>query len=268
MSAFLRRSSPRSRHKRPPHALGQLVYEFGRANPRAVFVQVGSGDGLITDPLCFEIAHRRWTGVMVEPVPYLFERLRSNYSEFGRIRFENVAVGVPDGHRLFYYLREAPGDTTIPGWYEALGSFRKDVILQHRVEIPDIEERLVTVEVPCVTFESLCRRNGLTRVDLVQIDAEGYDFEIIESIDLEALHPKLLIFEHYHMNRELYDHCVGHLRSFGFETLAVGMDTVCLHPAALTRRDRRLRKRWAQLRAEPESLAFRSEVRGSEDQPA
>ena len=44
---------------------------------------------------------------MVEPVPYVFERLRGNYAGVDRVTLENAAVGATDGDLPFYYLVDA-----------------------------------------------------------------------------------------------------------------------------------------------------------------
>ena len=194
---------------------------------------------------------------MIEPVPYLFDRLRLSYSGAEGIRFVNAAISDHDGTQRLYYLPEDPDDSTLPPWYDTLASFRKDVILRHQKEIPDIGERLTTLEVPCITFETLCRDYAIESIDLIHIDTEGYDFEIIKSIDLGSLRPKVVIFEHYHLDLNDYTDCTDHLGSLGYEHVSIGMDTICLDPRSLDRRERRLRRLWRQLRADPPAFGFR-----------
>jgi FkbM family methyltransferase len=250
----LRRRLQRNRSTDP---LGQVLTEFGDANPRASFVQVGSNDGTHLDPLHEEIVARKWTGVMIEPVPYLFDRLRRSYSAVEGIRFLNAAISDHNGTQRLYYLPEDPDNSTLPPWYDTLASFRKDVILRHQKEIPDIEERLAILEVPCITFETLCRDQEIESVDLIHIDTEGYDFEIIKSIDFGLLRPKIVIFEHYHLDLNDYTACTDHLGSLGYEHVSIGMDTICLDPLRLDRGERRLRRLWQKLRADPPAFAFR-----------
>jgi FkbM family methyltransferase len=245
----------------PP--LFRLIDVFGAAYPDASFIQVGSNDGVQLDPLREQVVERRWSGVMVEPIPSVFARLQTNYGNQPRVRLENVAIADENGTRSLYFIPEADDHTSLPEWYQALASFRKDVILQHRSEIPDIESRIATIEVSCSTFDALCARNGIDQVDLIHTDTEGYDYEIIKSIDLAALRPKVVLFEHYHLDRTVYEECVGHLRSLGYEDLAVGMDTVCLHPGLVAGRPRLLRT-WEALRRRGPVLAFRTEVEGDQ----
>src|SRR5262249_42395321 len=153
--------------------------------PNAFFVQVGSNDGEQFDPLRGAILRRPWRGIMIEPVPYVFERLQQNYGRFAdRITLEPVAIGDCDGELPFYHLapvtdHEAEG---LPQWYDGIGSFQREHLLKHTEYIPDVADRVVCTNLPTLTFESLCLRNGVGRIDLLHIDAEGSDFDVVKSV--------------------------------------------------------------------------------------
>jgi FkbM family methyltransferase len=221
----------------------RVIAEFARAYPTAFFVQVGSNDGLKLDPLRPHILARQWSGIMIEPVPYVFEQLAAQYGGHSRIVLENVAVADHDGTAELHYLPQS-GDEILPSWYDALASFRKDVLLNHAQFIPDIATRISSIEVPCLTFESICAKHAVEQIDLVQIDTEGYDAEVIKLIDLELHSPKLLMFEHLHLKPTDWDACLAHLRRHGYEDISDSMDTVCLRVGALGHRQRRLLHLW------------------------
>jgi hypothetical protein len=132
----------------------------------------------------------------------------------------------------------------LPSWYDGVGSFRKDVVLGHVKDIPDVAERIVVKDVPTVTFDELCERHSVAQVDLILIDTEGYDWEIIRHIDLRNWSPTLLVYEHFHLSREARSDSLEHLAGLGYEFLEEGFDTFCLGPRA----DRRLRRTWRRLR--------------------
>jgi FkbM family methyltransferase len=213
--------------------LPQVLAEFAAAHPRAVFVHVGANDGEQHDPLRPYVLSGRWRGVLVEPVPYVFERLRRNYADVPGVVFENAAVSEEDGRVPFFHLRDAgPGErATLPDWYDGVGSLHRDAILSHVAQMPDVADRLVEREVPALRFATLCERHGIERPDLVVIDAEGHDWPIIRSIDLEAHGPRLLIYEHFHLSREDRGACRAHVEAAGYRTLEEGFDTLCLRPA-------------------------------------
>lgn len=238
----------RLRHRRLLRRMAgpRLLRAFGRAYPSARFVEVGANDGEQHDQLRPFVTSLDWTGVMVEPVPYVFERLSRNYADAPGVALERAAISDADGTRRLYHLAEAsPRDAaTLPSWYDGIGSFSRDALLSHRPQIPDIDERIVATDVTCLTFDSLCTKHGLDQIDLLAVDTEGFDWEVLRTVDLAARGPRLVVYEHYHLSAADRAACAQRLHGQGYETLAEGFDTFCLHTARvddLTRAWRRLR---------------------------
>jgi FkbM family methyltransferase len=223
----------------------RLLRAFADEYPQAVFVEIGANDGEMWDSLRPLVLSRPWRGVVVEPVPYLFERLRRNYAEREELALENVAVAGEDGRRPFYYVAEVddPVREGLPSWYHGIGSFSREEVLSHERHIPDLEARIVATEVPCVSFETLCRRNGLDDVNLLLIDAEGYDWEVIRTVDFAARMPRLLVYEHYHLDPDERRACREHVERAGYETMEEHFDTFCVDP----RPDDGLTRAWRSL---------------------
>ena len=63
----------------------------------------------------------------------------------------------------------------------------KDGILESDI-IPEI--------VPCLSFMDLIKIENVSKLHLLQIDAEGYDVEILKSIDFKKIKPLIINFEH------------------------------------------------------------------------
>lgn len=233
----------------------RLLRAFADAYPEAVFAEVGANDGDQHDLLRPLIVSRDWRGIVVEPVPYVFERLRRNYGHRPGLVLENVAIGAENGRRAFYHLAEVEDHRRegLPRWYDGIGSFSREEVLSHGEQIPDIESRLATTEVQCLTLSTLCRRHGVEELDLLLLDTEGHDWEIIRHIDLTAYMPRLLVYEHYHLSPDDRSECCEHLRSLGYETMEEHFDTFCLD----TRQDDRLTRVWRRLKpAVPGAAAY------------
>jgi FkbM family methyltransferase len=236
-----------------------LLRAFAEAFPEAVFVEIGANDGEQHDHLRPMIIEHQWRGVMVEPVPYVFARLGANYGGFNQVSLENAAIADRDGRRPFYHLAPSAdyrGDG-LPQWYDGIGSFSRELVLDHSRLIPDIETRLVETEVPCLTFDSLCAKHGLERVDLLLVDTEGYDYEVLRHIDFEVHRPALVIYEHYHLTENDQTRCETELQGAGYETMAEGFDTWCLRSDA----DPALARAWRRLRPAVPRLSVRDESR-------
>src|SRR4051794_31449454 len=70
-----------------------------------VFVKIGANDGITGDP-CSDIllTNTNWRGLLIEPVPYCFDRLRANFQDSRRFCLEQVAIGASAGEVTFYYV--------------------------------------------------------------------------------------------------------------------------------------------------------------------
>ncbi len=226
-------------------AAPKLLRAFADAYPEAFFVEIGSNDGEQHDHLRPFILARAWRGIMVEPVPHVFERLRRNYGAIERVALENAAIADRDGTLPFFYPAppEAAELERLPDWYDGIGSLSREAVVGHARQIPDLEARVVRAEVEGLTYASLCRRHGAPRVDLLVIDTEGHDWQILRSLDLSGERPRLIVYEHFHLSAEERIEARAHLERAGYATLEEGFDTFCLDPAAdaLTRTFRRLR---------------------------
>jgi FkbM family methyltransferase len=233
---------------------GKLMRAFGDAYPAASFIEIGANDGTHNDHLREMILRHQWHGILVEPVPYVFERLRQNYGHIDRLILENVAIADHDGNLPFYYpapLEDADRGR-MPPWYDEIGSFSEPQVLAHADAIPDIEDRLVSTEVRCLTLESLFAKHAVRDLDLIVIDAEGYDPIILRQIDFERRRPRMVVYEHYHLGDSEREACLGLVRDHGYETLEEGLDTWCL----LTDVDDSVTARWRRLRPGLPALSF------------
>lgn len=201
----------------------------------AVVVQVGSNDGCQGDPIAELIRHNaRWYVMFIEPLPHIFRRLRSNYPNYPKYRFENIAIANKKESRRLYFVSDEIKRirNDIPFWYDQLGSFDKNHILKHqrRLELSEaqLERFIASEEVRCEPLPEVLERNWITKVDLLHIDTEGYDYEVIKQVDFEASPPRAILYEHSHLSNEdrratkkLLSKAGYRLRSDDRDTLAV-----------------------------------------------
>ncbi|HEY3874572.1 MAG TPA: hypothetical protein VGM92_03785, partial [Candidatus Kapabacteria bacterium] len=107
---------------------GKLIASTFPLGTPFFFVNIGANDGIAGDPLVELIRHNsRCRGIFVEPISFLFERLRRNYGPSERFTFENVAIDEHNGARKLYYLNRSGsnGENKLPAWAEEIGSFDK-----------------------------------------------------------------------------------------------------------------------------------------------
>ena len=191
-------------------------------------VQIGSNDGVSGDPINRLIKEKsKWNALFVEPIPYLFNKLKNNYGPDPRFSFENVAIN--DGYeQVFYSIKEEAKSyiPNLPFWYDQLGSFDKENILKHLDGVlePYIEETVL----PGITLEQLFKRNNIHDLSLLHIDTEGYDWKILSQLDLSRFNPKIILFEQRHLTKTEKKESVLFLRS-KYSIFELGSDLICIH---------------------------------------
>jgi FkbM family methyltransferase len=228
-------------------AASQILRAFADVYPKAVFIEIGANDGVQHDHLRPFILSFPWRGVLVEPLPWVFEHLRGNYQGQKGVTLENAAIADTDGHVPFYYAAapaEDRGQDDRPIWSDTIGSLSREevektivaardfVAREHDVHIPGIESRIERTEVPSLTFASLCRKHRIRELDLLLIDAQGYDYEIIKGIDFERFRPRLLVYESVTLSADEREQSTAYLEGLGYETMDEGLDTWCHDPRA------------------------------------
>lgn len=183
----------------------KVLRQCATASNDFFFVQIGANDGRIYDPIYPYVTRYNWRGILVEPVEYYFNKLKKNYEKNTRLIFENMAISTKDEIRDLYRIKE--GIEYLPKWCGGLGTFNLDVLLTHKWAIPNLEDYIVTTKVNCISFESLLAKHEVARIDLLLIDTEGYDYEIIKQIDFTKIRPRIIAYEHKHLNKIDRKHC-------------------------------------------------------------
>ncbi len=194
--------------------------------PETYFLQIGAHDGKTDDHLREFVIKNRMRGILVEPVPSIFQRLKENYRDQDGLFFENKAIAPASGTRTFYRLRD--NTDGLPHWYDQLGSFHKHIVLKHKVEIPNIEDYLLEEQVECISVSNLLQRCKIPRVDIMLIDCEGYDFEILKTIDFKKCLPRLIVYEEKHLLGPDARSCRKLLRNHGYSVINVGANAVAV----------------------------------------
>jgi FkbM family methyltransferase len=178
----------------PETFLELLLYELLNKNSSLTFIQIGANDGINFDPLHNFIKenHHRVKGLVIEPLSDYFKQLSFNYRDYPNITPLEIAVHNTEKEMPIY--RVSPDCLSdYPPWVTGASSFNKEKL----VVSDKIDPRVIISEmVACKSLNQLVREYKFDSIDLLQIDTEGYDFNIISEIDFSLFVPKLIHFEH------------------------------------------------------------------------
>ncbi len=196
-----------------------MIYDhlkaLGKKHKNISFVQIGANDGITNDPLYGFTSRYRWNGVVVEPVKPIFERLKNNYRQLP-VEPIMVAVHASETSMPFHYLQSTP-EFQLPPYADGVGSFnpRRPIIVTKELKVP--ETLVKTIDVPCKRLEQIVADSKLSKVDLLVVDAEGYDNEILAQALPDEWQTHTIIFEHYHIPKDALDATLSRLSKMGFQ---------------------------------------------------
>jgi len=177
------------------YSLERAVSVFFK-NYSPYFVNIGANDGKKYDPI-FEISLRgEWSGLLVEPLPDAITKLKQNYADHkGNIQIAEVAVTEHDGQVVM--MRVDPHKESVVGeWASYIAEIKDHASPYNLSQRKDVAPHMVEITCECRTLQTIFKEFDITKVDLLQIDTEGYDYIILKQIDFEKTKPLIIHFEY------------------------------------------------------------------------
>lgn len=190
-----------------------LEYQYARTR-RFTFLSVGAYDGVENDPIsAFALSHD-CRGLLIEPQPGPYARLRANYRAFPNLVALNAAIDEVSGSRTLYFI--PAGKPGLPAWTEQLASFQLEHLLKHEASAPGLSAHVESREVEAISFGDLIDAHHLSAIDVLQIDAEGMDAQLLRWFPFERMKPGLVHYEISHMSSPELMATRERLASFGY----------------------------------------------------
>ena len=229
----------RNFYKPKKGSLSEFLSEFSLSKKGDfTVIQVGANDGITNDPIHKFIKRDRWKGVLLEPQPAVFNQyLKKIYQKNEGLHPICAAIGREDGKQKLYKI----GFSDMR-WATGLASFSKEKIEElfengivdknckkFGIPIPQEPEKRISFEwVDVVCPDTLIKRYQINQIDLLQIDAEGFDLEVIRIFDIPKNTPKAIIFENVNHSQKDLDECYEMLKNQGYSLKEFGRDTLAM----------------------------------------
>jgi FkbM family methyltransferase len=185
-------------------------------------LQIGANDGRHADPINTYIQQFGWGGVLVEPIPAQFERLKETYDNNSGLQFINAAITDHDGSVTMYSAVDQNGAL------QGKDSLDPRVLSKHMWLVPESENTDIgEVVVPAMTFHTLLGTTGIAAIDMLVVDTEGHDAVIMEQVLSEPGLPRIpyIMFEHCHLSSLERKRLMGTLHERGYKTTKLRRDT-------------------------------------------
>ena len=154
----------------------QFVNEvFFKNFKKGVFLDIGAHDGITFSNTYFFEKELEWSGICIEPIPEVFERLTKNR---GCLCFCGCASPEHGGTKDFLCVN---------GYPEMLSGLLDRYDSRHRMrieqEIKNYGGSQEVIKVQTYNINRVLEDAGIDHVNFLSIDTEGGEFEILQSID-------------------------------------------------------------------------------------
>jgi FkbM family methyltransferase len=208
-----------------------LLGELARSSD-VFFVEIGAMDGIAFDPLYHAVRKHRWRGLLVEPLPDLFAQLSRTYAGRDGIILENVAIGESPGSMTMMRVRpEAVTQGLVPSWARGMSSVFEDRngLAGHRISGEDFDKirpHIVRETVRCDTLDNLLRKHSIAKIDVLQIDVEGYDYHVLKQLDFSRFRPTVIRMEWCNLPHEEKQSSRDLLRQWGYRMAEAEFDLI------------------------------------------
>ena len=194
------------------------------------FVKIGANDGITYDP-CSDILinNEKWKGLLVEPLPHIYDKLKLNFNDKERFLLVEAAISKSEGEEMFYYIDPdyEKDNPILPRYNQMIGSFSIDHILKHESGKlkPYIKSRAVRI----YKLNNLLKKNSIKKIDLLHIDAESHDYEVLKTLDFNDYLPAIILIEYNHLSKEDVSEMVKLLTFNGYDVKDCGIDFFALN---------------------------------------
>ena len=186
-------------------------------------VEVGANDGIIVSK-SRKLILQGWSGLMIEPIKFYFEKLSDLYKNNDNIELLNVAVSNKKGHATMYRIKTSYLSNSHYG--HGVNSFNRDHPGIKRLEKEFGIDGVLEETVQTFPLSKIFKERNIEEIDLLIIDTEGSDYQVIKSIDFDNCMPKKIIYENKHLG-EVNDTCETFLKDLGYTLERKGSDTYC-----------------------------------------
>ena len=141
-----------------------------------VFFEVGANDGVTQSNTLILEKNLKWNGILVEPIPSSYEKLKLNR---------------PNCKLFNYFLCDNKKAKIIMRYNDSFKNLMASIYKKKFFEFKKSHK----IEVETSNFNFVVENSNFNQVDFLSLDVEGYEFEILKSIDFNKYRPYAILIE-------------------------------------------------------------------------
>ncbi len=190
-------------------------------SPTFYFIQVGAHDGVRFDSLYQYLTEHNVHGIVIEPIRKYYNRLAMNYEDYLHVVPLNIGLHATDKKATLHFV-DPMASIDLPTWSAGIGSFMDT----HHQKSNISDQSIISQEVECKHLMEVIGENNVQHIDLLQIDVEGYDFEVLKMLNFQQIKPRLIKYEYVNLSENEKEASVALLQANGYKIYFEAGDTV------------------------------------------
>jgi len=194
------------------------------SSPSDSIVIIGAHDLLSFDSVVSYLRSCKSQVFCFEPRPASYRQLSDNIEKLGLTTCIPVNKAVhPSLRECIIYDISQDYISCYPSWAQGIASFSRLHILKTAAE-NHIKEEVV----PCSSPDNWSIDYKIKSISYLQIDTEGYDWEILKSINLYSFAPIAIMMEYVNLRESEKNECCVYLKDHGYDLMFNGEDVLAV----------------------------------------
>ena len=160
----------------------KFVDQYFKQKRNGVFLEVGAGDGTVFSNSLFFERERNWTGLLIEPTGYLFERLLKVHRKAYAV---NVCLNVENKISVVKFY----GADLLGGIEKVLEG---PILNRAKAAAPHVK----ATDTLCIPVYSILEAINIHHINFFSLDVEGAELEILKTIPFDKVKIDLFLIEY------------------------------------------------------------------------
>lgn len=199
----------------------KTLHYIGRSGIKPSIVVIGAMDGHSFDDMTGYLTMYRWSGLFVEPIPYQFNALKRFHNSLNymhQCKYENCAISEYNGdiEMLTIDIKAIEDGLIHPCFGGMSAVYPPRNGLSSQGDAATVAAYGKRIKVPCKTLQTVLTKHGANHIDIIRVDAEGWDWKILKQLDLSIYRPKLIRSEYINLQPEEKEEIVAFFSDNGY----------------------------------------------------
>ena len=160
----------------------KFVDQYFKQKRNGIFLEVGAGDGIVFSNSLFFERERNWTGLLIEPTGYLFERLLKVHRKAYAV---NACLSVENKISIVKFYGA-----------DLLGGIEKvmegPMLNRAKAAAPHVK----ATNTLCIPVYSILEAINMHHINFFSLDVEGAELEILKTIPFDKVKIDLFLIEY------------------------------------------------------------------------